>query len=207
MNNRLKTTQSPCFDIESSCCKQTMACDPLQTMPLAMAYVPWQQWKNIYEGGKGLEHGTIFEELIFPFQFASCVCGNSAMKQSCHTACNNAWNSRNSMYMNYNMERTCCNDNCNYNNNCNTNLTNNSNTNCNSDCINNSSNNCNNSSLNSNSNSCDNGSMNSCNKNCNSALVNNTSNTCSNRCMNHCNNNCNTRCNTKKTSNCGRRCD
>ena len=35
--------------------------------PLAMAYVPWQKWQDIYEPCKGLEHGTIFRELDKPF--------------------------------------------------------------------------------------------------------------------------------------------
>ncbi len=35
--------------------------------PIAMAYVPWQKWKNIYELDKGFHTGTIFEELDKPF--------------------------------------------------------------------------------------------------------------------------------------------
>lgn len=50
--------------------------DALQDMPLAMAYIPWQQWQNVYDGAKGLENGTIFEELIFPFLCASPTCRN-----------------------------------------------------------------------------------------------------------------------------------
>lgn len=34
---------------------------------LAMAYVPWQEWRNIYEPGKAFCRGTIFEELDKPF--------------------------------------------------------------------------------------------------------------------------------------------
>lgn len=34
---------------------------------LAMAYVPWQTWRDIYEVEKALEHGTIFRELDMPF--------------------------------------------------------------------------------------------------------------------------------------------
>ena len=41
--------------------------DSLNGMPLAMAYVPWQQWQNIYEPCRALERGTIFEELDKPF--------------------------------------------------------------------------------------------------------------------------------------------
>ena len=34
---------------------------------LAMAYVPWQTWRDIYDAEKGLERGTIFQELDMPF--------------------------------------------------------------------------------------------------------------------------------------------
>lgn len=36
-------------------------------MPIAMAYVPWQRWQDLYEPCKALEHGTIFKELDKPF--------------------------------------------------------------------------------------------------------------------------------------------
>ncbi len=39
----------------------------LHDMPLAMAYVPWQKWKNLYEAEKGFCSGTIFQELNLPF--------------------------------------------------------------------------------------------------------------------------------------------
>lgn len=42
--------------------------DELSGMPLAMAYVPWQEWQNIYEAEKGFHRGTIFEELDKPFK-------------------------------------------------------------------------------------------------------------------------------------------
>lgn len=35
---------------------------------LAMAYVPWQKWKDIYDFDKGLCTGTIFHELNKPFE-------------------------------------------------------------------------------------------------------------------------------------------
>ena len=81
MNNRLQARQgcspnSCCHEQSSMSCGESMNYDQLQRMPLAMAYVPWQQWQNIYDGSKGLEHGTIFEELLFPFQHASRVCRN-----------------------------------------------------------------------------------------------------------------------------------
>lgn len=41
--------------------------DMLEGMPLAMAYVPWQNWRKIYEPEKAFHTGTIFEELDKPF--------------------------------------------------------------------------------------------------------------------------------------------
>lgn len=40
----------------------------LDGMSIAMAYVPWQSWRHIYEAGKGFRRGTIFEELDLPFK-------------------------------------------------------------------------------------------------------------------------------------------
>ena len=36
-------------------------------MVLAMAYVKWQKWQNIYDAEKALHYGTIFQELCLPF--------------------------------------------------------------------------------------------------------------------------------------------
>lgn len=41
--------------------------DPLYGMPLAMAYVPWQTWRDIFDICEGFQTGTIFEELDKPF--------------------------------------------------------------------------------------------------------------------------------------------
>lgn len=41
--------------------------DPLAGLPLAMAYVPWQCWNNVYEPAEGWHRGTIFPELDLPF--------------------------------------------------------------------------------------------------------------------------------------------
>ena len=38
-----------------------------QNYPVAMAYVPWQYFKNVYEPEKALQIGTIFPELNKPF--------------------------------------------------------------------------------------------------------------------------------------------
>ena len=39
----------------------------LDTLPLAMAYVPMQSWGETYDGLKALDSGTIFPELDLPF--------------------------------------------------------------------------------------------------------------------------------------------
>ena len=42
--------------------------DELKNMPIGMAYVPWQQWRMIYEPKEALKRGTIFQELDLPFE-------------------------------------------------------------------------------------------------------------------------------------------
>ena len=41
--------------------------DSYKDMSLAMAYVPWQTWRDLYEPEKGFHCGTIFQELNLPF--------------------------------------------------------------------------------------------------------------------------------------------
>lgn len=38
-----------------------------QPVSLGMAYVPWQQWRDLYDPVLGFERGTIFSELDKPF--------------------------------------------------------------------------------------------------------------------------------------------
>ena len=51
--------------------QQSMPCassrDKYENKVLAMAYVPWQKWQNIYDVEKGFCRGTIFQELDLPF--------------------------------------------------------------------------------------------------------------------------------------------
>lgn len=47
--------------------KPYSVCDAVNTCPLAMAYVPMQQWCETYEPAEGLHRGTIFPELDLPF--------------------------------------------------------------------------------------------------------------------------------------------
>jgi len=39
----------------------------IDNMPLAMAYVPMQKWKTVYNNDVALIRGTIFPELDLPF--------------------------------------------------------------------------------------------------------------------------------------------
>ena len=61
---------SPCAEFHQDACDTCIKRrkDPLSQFPLAMAYVPWQSWRHIYEAGKGFHRGTIFEELDLPFK-------------------------------------------------------------------------------------------------------------------------------------------
>lgn len=42
-------------------------CDNTQAMALAMAYVPWQHFNQVYEPEMALDQGTLFPELDKPF--------------------------------------------------------------------------------------------------------------------------------------------
>ena len=46
--------------------------EPCDDFPIAMAYVPWQQWSNTYDLDRALPAGTIFPELDFPFLMGRC---------------------------------------------------------------------------------------------------------------------------------------
>lgn len=41
--------------------------EQLDSLPLAMAYVPMQKWGNLYEADVALKRGTLFQELDLPF--------------------------------------------------------------------------------------------------------------------------------------------
>lgn len=61
-------------NVKPVCCDDRAAYDELNGMPLAMAYVPWQEWCAIYEAEKGFCRGTIFEELDKPFRGIGGCC-------------------------------------------------------------------------------------------------------------------------------------
>lgn len=49
-----------------NCCQAPMP-DCYGDYPVAMAYVPWQQFTNVYDPDKALCIGTIFPELNLPY--------------------------------------------------------------------------------------------------------------------------------------------
>lgn len=46
--------------------------DTLRDFPIAMAYVPWQEWRDLYDLEEGFKAGTIFKELDKPFMGRRC---------------------------------------------------------------------------------------------------------------------------------------
>lgn len=42
--------------------------------PIAMCYVPWQEWHDVMEPEDSLENGTIFCELVMPFYGVAAAC-------------------------------------------------------------------------------------------------------------------------------------
>lgn len=62
-------TPCPCSNSRPRRCMED---DPLSNMAIAMAYVPWQVWGNLYDMDKALKVGTIFEDLDKPFLGRRC---------------------------------------------------------------------------------------------------------------------------------------
>lgn len=47
-------------------------CPEMNRYPVAMAFVPWQQWQPTYVPEQGLAQGTIFPDLNLPFHCGRC---------------------------------------------------------------------------------------------------------------------------------------
>ena len=63
--NENKETEKEC-----ECKKEKKSC--IDEMPLAMAYVPFQGWSELYDLEKGFQRGTIFPCLDKPFMGGGC---------------------------------------------------------------------------------------------------------------------------------------
>ncbi|MGN1205517.1 MAG: spore coat associated protein CotJA [Eubacterium sp.] len=53
-------------------------CPRSEHQTLAIASVRWQTWKNVMDGGSGLIHGSIFEDLVLPFIGKKAACAHCA---------------------------------------------------------------------------------------------------------------------------------
>jgi hypothetical protein len=72
-NNRFVQENRDC-DVENSCFREDGRERGEWNVPLAMAYVPWQTWRDVVDGGNGLVQGTIFNELSLSFGCANKCC-------------------------------------------------------------------------------------------------------------------------------------
>ncbi|MDD3183810.1 MAG: spore coat associated protein CotJA [Anaerostipes sp.] len=48
-------------------CSEEQNKQDIDSLALAMAYVPWQHWNHVYSPEEGIRCGTIFPELNKPF--------------------------------------------------------------------------------------------------------------------------------------------
>ena len=48
--------------------------DEVNGMTIAMAYVPWQEWRDLYTCEQALQRGTVFAELDKPFKGMGGCC-------------------------------------------------------------------------------------------------------------------------------------
>ena len=67
MNNTYRQRQTRRIYMPQTPPYSSMTQSQLNDLPLAMAYVPRQEWKDIYDLAKGLNRGTIFAQLDLPF--------------------------------------------------------------------------------------------------------------------------------------------
>lgn len=44
----------------------------MKKYPLGSSYVPMQVWEHLYDSTVAFEHGTLFEDLDFPFLATNC---------------------------------------------------------------------------------------------------------------------------------------
>lgn len=67
ISNECSINNKECNKFDKYCEYKPMHHDQLYGLPLAMAYVPWQEWSKPLPACEGFKHGTIFEDLILPF--------------------------------------------------------------------------------------------------------------------------------------------
>lgn len=62
--NYVEANVTPCSNVGNP---STGASGSIDSLPLAMAYVPWQKMQSTYDADVALQRGTIFPELDLPF--------------------------------------------------------------------------------------------------------------------------------------------
>ncbi len=62
--NYVKANVTLCSDLGNH---SMGASGSIDSLPLAMAYVPWQKMQSTYDADVALQRGTIFPELDLPF--------------------------------------------------------------------------------------------------------------------------------------------
>ena len=70
-NREQKAQPAATASVSNAASDCNMACSQAenrQPMMLAMAYVPWQKWTEVYPYDEGLKKGTIFPDLYLPFE-------------------------------------------------------------------------------------------------------------------------------------------
>ncbi len=77
---RSEQTPCGCGDNENTCIDLHSLSIRTQGLPLVMAYVPDQEWQDLYEAEEALSAGTLFKELNFPLYKA---CRNNGCNDTC----------------------------------------------------------------------------------------------------------------------------
>lgn len=76
-------------DMYCECSDERMSVMP-ENPVLATAYVPFQHAKCMYNAAKGLSQGSIFPELVMPYESpfkSGCGCGESNQENMCCCEC------------------------------------------------------------------------------------------------------------------------
>lgn len=63
-NDMRNNRETNCRNLEDGCMRTDNCIDEF---PIGMAYIPWQSFRDLYDPHEGLERGTLFKELDYPF--------------------------------------------------------------------------------------------------------------------------------------------
>ncbi len=80
------TPQTPRGELQPPPCGSCVAAPGVPTLaglPLAMVYAPNQEWREIMCPEDALGHGTLFKELVFPWNMSCCPNAGCARNGGC----------------------------------------------------------------------------------------------------------------------------